>query len=85
MHQATRSNSRPYAPASAIPAGRRDDLSDRAVMPPPTHLALDRRYDRAGQGAAGRSDARDRTGQGLSRLLNAVDGLIGPTLRILVS
>lgn len=30
------------------------------------------------------SDAKDRTGQGLSRLLNIVDGLIGQGLRILI-
>src|SRR5439155_8984826 len=30
------------------------------------------------------SDARERVGQGLSRLLNVVDGLIGQGLRVLV-
>ena len=30
------------------------------------------------------ADAKERTGQGLSRLLNTVDGLIGQGLRVLV-
>lgn len=67
------------------PVGQHDP--DGPAPPPPHALARDGRWRLLvleDTGELMSSDARERAGQGLSRLLNVVDGLIGQGLRILV-